>query len=99
MVDFENGKVTTLSAIPWHQGMTAFDALKYVADKQSMKLEYKDYGGDMGVFIQSINGIKDPKNKAWWQFWVNNAYSQKGASSTPLKSGDNIEWKLLAAQQ
>jgi nickel-dependent lactate racemase len=52
-----------------------------------------DYGGGMGVFINSIASSKNTKDK-WWQYWVNGEYAKVGVSNYRPSSGDVIEFKL-----
>lgn len=99
MVDFGDGRIFSTSDIAWHEGESVFDALKLYDDKAGFGLKYKDYGGDLGVFVESIGGKTDPKKKAWWQYWVNNEYGKIGSSSYKLKAGDVVMWKLTTGQQ
>ncbi|MFA5185522.1 MAG: DUF4430 domain-containing protein [Patescibacteria group bacterium] len=99
MVDFGDGRIHSATDIAWHEGESVFDALKLYDDKASFGIKYKDYGGDLGVFVESIEGKTDPKKKAWWQYWVNNQYGKIGSSSYKLKAGDVVMWKLTTGQQ
>jgi len=100
MIDYGNGTILTESAIPLSSTTTVFSVLKLATDKRDIPLIYKDYGGDLGVFVNSINGVgKDPAGKKWWQFWINNAYSQVGVSSAVVNPGDVIEFKYIQGQQ
>lgn len=96
MIDFGDGRVRTFDEI---SGETAFAVLKQATEDNNIALEYQDYGGDIGAFIQSINGVgSDPESDRWWQFWVNNRYSQVGASSYRLEAGDVVEFKYIKGQ-
>lgn len=99
MIDFGDGKIWTSSEEVWHDGESVYDALKQFSDRLTLDLKVKDYGGDLGVFVEAINGKQDPKNKAWWQYWVNNEYGKIGASSAKLKPGDVVMWKLTVGQE
>jgi hypothetical protein len=100
MIDYGNGQVKTYQDISISEKANAFDLLKSAADKNKITLGYKDYGGDMGVFIESIGGIgKDSSGKKWWQFWVNNKYSQVGVSSYKIHPGDVVEFKFIQGQE
>ncbi|MBI5654715.1 DUF4430 domain-containing protein [Candidatus Uhrbacteria bacterium] len=99
MVDFGDGRIFSSSEIVWQEGESVFDALKLYDDKASFGIKSKDYGGDLGVFVEEIGGKQDPSKKAWWQYWVNNEYGKIGASSYKLKPGDVVMWKLTSGQQ
>lgn len=97
MIDYGDGRVKTFHDL---SGATAFDVLKNATDANSTELKYKDYGGELGIFIESIGGIgKDPSGKKWWQYWVNNKYSQVGVSSYKIQPGDIIEFKFIQGQE
>jgi hypothetical protein len=99
MIDFGNGKLQTFKNIPITNNATVFSVLQAAATKNNIVLKYTDYKGDLGVFIEAIGGIgKDPEGKKWWQFWVNNVYSQVGVSSAQVKAGDVIEFKFIQGQ-
>lgn len=99
MVDFGDGKMPSASDIVWHEGQSVFDALKLFDDRVSLGIKSKDYGGDMGVFVESIGDKQDPNKKAWWQYWVNNEYGKISSSVYKLKPGDVVMWKLTIGQQ
>lgn len=97
MIDRGDGVIKVQTNLAWYDGMTVFDALKTASEKQDVKLEYKDYGGDLGMFIVSIDGKKG-SGDAWWQYWVNNKYGEIGASNAKLAAGDAVMWKLVKGQ-
>lgn len=94
IVDAGDDKLIISPEIAWEDKLTAFKALQKLAEQATFDLEYKDYGGDMGVFITSIDGKNDPAKKMWWQFWVNGKYADKGAGNYELNPGDSVFWKL-----
>jgi hypothetical protein len=99
MIDYGSGKVHAYTGIVVPAGASVFDVLQAATTAKKIDLKYKDYGGDMGIFIESIDGVgKDPTGRKWWQFWVNNAYSQVGAGSYKVQSGDTIEFKFIQGQ-
>ena len=99
MIDYGNGTVATYKVLPITGTTTVFDALKFSADAHKFAVRSKDYGGDMGVFIESIDAVgKDPAGKKWWQYWVNNTYGQVSTSLYVLKAGDVVELKFISEQ-
>jgi len=85
-------------AVPYQDGMTVFSALQVLASSSSIQLSTKDYGGEMGVFIESINGVGPGDKTRWWQFWVNNEYSTVGASAYVLRPSDEVVFEFLGAE-
>ncbi len=64
-----------------------------MAAKQNWAFEYKDYG-EMGKMITKINNKTNGQDNKYWQYYVNGALSQIGASQYVPKSGDKIEWRF-----
>lgn len=70
---------------------TAWEVTKKAIGEDN--LEYKDYGGDLGIFISAINNVKPTGNK-FWLFKVNGEGADIGVSSYKLKQGDQIEFVI-----
>ena len=98
-IDFGGGRIQNYNQIAMPEGSSVFDLLKKAAAENNLALDYKDYGGEMGVFINSIDNIKNAlAGDTFWQFWINGQYSQVGASSYKLKDGDKVEWRYIKGQ-
>lgn len=98
MLDFGNGEIRTFNEFFVPQNATVFDLLKQVTSQNNLEFAYKDYG-DMGALIESINNVtNNSKTNNFWHFWVNNVYSEVGASLYQLKNGDIVEWKYVPNQ-
>lgn len=100
MLDFGDGNVKTFTGVDLQKEQAnVFDVLNTLSIDNKIMLAYKDYGGDLGVFIQSIDSVPgEGTNDKWWQFWVNNVYSTSGVSSYYVNSGDVIEFKFIKGQ-
>jgi len=96
MLDFGDGDVRVFNNIDINANISAFDLLQKVATDNNLELKYNDYGGDMGMFIESIDGVKNREN--FWQYWVNNKYAEIGVSNYYLQAGDIVEWKYTKGQ-
>ncbi len=82
--------------------MSAAGLLLQHSEQNNIVIEYKDYGGEMGLFIQSVGGVPSIGNTnttKWWQFWVNGEYSTLGASSVMVEEGDEVVWSYTSSQQ
>ena len=95
MIDFGNGKIITCNNKTLKEGETIFNLLEVCSkdQKNPFELKYKTYSG-LGVFIEQIGGLKSNGDK-YWQYWVNNEYSQVGASEQKLNHNDIVEWKFI----
>ena len=78
-------------------GTNLFDALKIATMREGIEMKFKEYPG-MGVLVESIGSSKNGTGGKYWQFFVNGKYSNEGASSYEIKSGDVIEWKFSNEQ-
>ncbi|MCG2697535.1 DUF4430 domain-containing protein [Candidatus Parcubacteria bacterium] len=98
-LNFGNGDIKTFSDIIISDDAPVFEVLQKVVSENNIELNYKDYGGDMGVFIESINGKQNDFDSGYyWQYWVNGQYAKVGASSYELQNGDVVEWKYAEGQ-
>ena len=76
-----------------------FDVLQRVTQQNAVEFSYKDFGGDLGIFIESINNSSQQGSKTkWWQYWVNGEYSKVGVSSYQIKAGDDILFRFTDSQ-
>ena len=94
-IDFGDGTTNTFEEIAWSEGQSVFDALESVASTGDITLRAKDFGGDLGLFLETINSVPaEPSVDSWWQYWVNGEYGNIGASNYETSPGDVIEWKF-----
>lgn len=73
------------------ENSTAWEALKKVVGEQN--IQFKDYGADLGIFINAINGVAPSGNK-FWLFKINGEGAKVGVSSYRLKQSDQIEFEI-----
>lgn len=99
MLDFGDGDIKAFNDIAIGDNASVFEILQKAASENSMELNYKDYGGDLGIFIESIGGKTNNFNSGYyWQYWVNGLYAKVGAGSYKLQDGDVVEWKYTKGQ-
>lgn len=81
--------------IPYHENLTAEDAMKEAHElyPESFWYEGIEYGGDLGTFVQSINGISENyQEKMHWILYINQKKSNKGISTLKLNQNDIMKW-------
>lgn len=99
MFDFGNGDIRTFNNIVIEDDTTIFELVKEVTSKNNIEFGYKDYGGDLGMLVESIGEKKNDFDTGYyWQYWVNNDYAKVGASVYKLKNYNIIEWKYTKGQ-
>jgi len=99
MLDFGADELKTFNNLTLPRNSTILDLLKKVSTENNLALKYKDFGGDLGVLIETIGDkTNNTKENIYWQYWVNNQYAQVGAGAYQLKNGDAVEWKYTKSQ-
>lgn len=68
----------------------AYNALVAAVKKRNLEIKTKSY--DFGIFVESIGGYPNTKEKAWI-YYVNGKSGAVAADKQALKNGDTIEWK------
>ena len=97
MIDFEDGKVTTLNDIEISENASLLDTMKNGLAAANIPFEYKEYSG-LGALVTKIGDKSNGTGTSYWQYWVNNKMPPVGASSYQPRAGDIIEWKFLPDQ-
>jgi hypothetical protein len=97
MFDYGDGAPQAIQDVPVEEGDSVFDAVEAAASRGGIEIEYEDYGGDLGVFLQSVNGVGADGGDAWWQYWVNNEYGTIGMSSREVNPGDVVFLKFTGS--
>lgn len=76
-------------------GENAFELLKRITNGD---IEYTDWGGDLGMFVDCIGGVCRTKYyEYFWSLYINGRLSEVGASGYITKPNDTIEWKYAEA--
>ncbi|MDD5726542.1 MAG: DUF4430 domain-containing protein [Patescibacteria group bacterium] len=78
---------------------TVYEFMKALEASQDFKFDGKDYGQEMGFFVQSINSqTNDNTKNLYWVFYLNDKKSDVGISSARLNPNDVITWKYEALE-
>ena len=92
LIHYESKTKTWLNETVIPMGSTAFDAILNTAD-----VKYVDYGGELGLLVNSINGLESDSTHGWiYWYWDkdNSEWLLPEYSSTKyiLHRDDNIAW-------
>ncbi len=74
------------------QTETAFSLLQKLAELEDFEIGFTNY--DFGVFVESIDGLKNGQNNQYWQYWVNDKLAEVAADKKEVEIGDRVEWKF-----
>lgn len=77
--------------VGYEEGMTAYDALKKVAEKDSLEIETTDY--DFGKSIDGIGVKKGGVDERYWMYYVNDKTAQVAVDNREVSIGDEVEFK------
>lgn len=80
------------SQIVLEKEVTAFEALKYYCENNSIQIGYT--GSGQFVYVSSINGIKEKSEgpSSGWMYKVNGTFPDVSAGKYKLSSNDTLEW-------
>lgn len=72
---------------------TVLDLMNVAKAKGYMTFESKNFGGDLGYFIESINGVESGETKNYyWIYYINGAKANAGISNYTIQQNDIITW-------
>jgi len=92
-VDYAGQKNADSYSVTVDQGQSAWDAVVKAIGINN--LQYTDYGGNMGIFITSFNGINAASNQ-YFEFRVNGVSSTLGVSGYKCNDGDKLDFVLTS---
>ena len=90
-IDFGN-ETSKDFLVDFKENYSVFDLLKEASEKLSFSIKSKTY--DIGVFIESINGIDGGKDNKYWSYYVNGEMPMISADKNLLKLGDKVDFKF-----
>jgi len=73
---------------------TVEQVLTEAVRQQGLRLVTQNYGRELGVFVEAINGVSNDSDKnMYWYLYVNGQVSPVGASAARVVPGDTVTWK------
>lgn len=73
---------------------TVEQVLAEAVRQRGLGLATKNYGRELGVFVEAINGVSnDSGHNMYWYLYVNGQVSPVGASAAIVAPGDTVTWK------
>ncbi|MBZ9572607.1 DUF4430 domain-containing protein [Patescibacteria group bacterium] len=77
---------------------TVFSLLKEISQREDFEVSSSFWEG-MGVFVESIDGLKNGTEDKYWQYFVNDKLGEVAADRRTIKEGDKIEWRFEVPPQ
>ena len=84
-VEFNGANYNLEKEIPFKNGLTAMEALMYVAEIQTHPV-------NEFVFVDAINKVQNIKGMNAWYFTINDVPSKTLAINCNLADGDMVKW-------
>jgi len=72
---------------------TVFSGLINYGKENNIEIKYNN-NYSYGVFIESIDGIKNGTDGKYWQYYINGVLGDTASDKKVLKKGDKVEWKF-----
>lgn len=93
-LEIKNKAQTKHYSLAVTQPITVADLMTRAAREQSLQITTKDFGGSLGLFFESIDGLKnDTATNYYWSLYLNNTKSAVGASTAVVHPGDIVSWR------
>lgn len=83
---------TSLYIIPITKDNSVYEAMNlFASSSHEFTFKGKTYP-ELGFFVEEIGGLQNAHG-FYWTLYVNNIYSNKGASTHSVHAGDKVEWR------
>ncbi len=93
VIDYGDGVEVHFTALDWHGGMTALDALA-AAQAHSHGVAFAQRGSGDTALVIKIGDLKNEGNGRNWIYSVNDKMGEVSAGARTLKPGDAVLWKF-----
>lgn len=71
---------------------TAYSITKRVLNSNQITFQTTYYEEYDSVLVDSINGIINGENNAYWQYWIDGELPMVGANNYKINNGQTVEW-------
>lgn len=85
-----NGEINEYQ-IEISQDSTVFSLLETLSQREKFEVGSTFYK-EMGVFVETIDAVKNGTEGKYWQYFVNDKLGEVAADKKTIKEGDKIEW-------
>jgi len=99
MIDYGDDSIAVYNREAISNNQTVFDLLEQVTTKNGLEFQYSDEYKDLGILVESINGVKNSTaTNRYWHYWVNNRFAQVAVDKYQLEEGDIVLLKYIKSQ-
>lgn len=93
IIDRGEGNISEYQITKISDDSTVFSLLEELGQRENFEIE-KTFYQEMGVFVESIDGVKNGTDGKYWQYWVNGELPMVAADKKKVEKGNKIEWKF-----
>ena len=95
LIDKGNGEVLESRTVI-SPDSTVFSSLEKLSKENNFGITFKEYK-DMGILVESIDGVKNGTDGKYWLYYVNEKPGEIAADRKTVAPGDKIEWRFEAS--
>jgi len=94
VVDYGDGVIKTITALPWAKGSTVLDVMNAAKDRPH-GISFSYAGSGASAFLTRIDDVANEGGaKKNWQLWVNTSYADKSFGVYEVQPLDVVFWRF-----
>jgi Domain of unknown function (DUF4430) len=94
VVDYGDGVIKTITALPWAKGNTVLDVMNAAKDRPH-GITFNYTGSGASAFLTRIDDVANEGGaKKNWQLWVNTSYADKSFGVYEVQPLDVVFWRF-----
>ena len=94
VVDYGDGVIKTITALPWAKGSTVLDVMNAAKDRPH-GITFSYTGSGASAFLTRIDDVANEGGaKKNWQLWVNTSYADKSFGVYEVQPLDVVFWRF-----
>ena len=101
VIDYGDGVIKTITALPWAKGSTVLDVMN-AAKSRPHGISFTYTGSGASAFLTAIDEVANEGgggSKKNWQLWVNTRYADKSFGIYEVQPLDVIFWRFTTQER
>lgn len=99
LIDLNEKGVKSFEEVQIEKGDSLEEVLLTLDEEGLISIEGEDFGGELGYFVEAIDGVGGDDSGRWWQYWVNGEYAEVGVSAYVVQAGDSVVFLYTKGQE
>jgi hypothetical protein len=99
VVDYGDGVIKTITALPWSKGSTVLDVMNAAKDHPH-GITFSYTGSGASAFLTRIDGVANEGGggRKNWQLWVNTSYADRSFGVYEVQPLDVVFWRFTTQE-